>query len=84
MAGNAETNQTTSKGTHRVVTTKVAVRGNHLAQPIDCPDVFYNSVNSNITVDFGDQPVGNYCVTISSPFADVDYYATSPFPSLLP
>lgn len=82
MTGNAETNQTTSKGTHLVVTTKVVVRNNHLAQPIDCPDVCFNSVNSNITVDFGNQPVDDYVVTISTPFVDFDYYATSSFTTI--
>lgn len=79
MVGSAEVNQTTSKGTHCIVITDLLRPKGHLAEPIDRPDVFYNSINSNITVDFGTQSVNSYTVTISSPFADVDYYATSSF-----
>ncbi len=82
MFGYAETNQTTSKGSHRVVTTKVVGRNNHLVQPIDCPDVVFNSTSSQLTVDFGNQPVNNFTVTISSLYADVDYYATSSFTTI--
>ncbi|MBQ0121013.1 MAG: hypothetical protein KBT13_07835 [Bacteroidales bacterium] len=38
--------------------------------------------SSSITVDFGIQPVNNYTVTISSLYADVDYYATSSFTTI--
>lgn len=50
----------------------------HLSEPT----VTYTISTSTITVDFGDQPVGNYCVTISSPLVDIDYYATSPFTTI--
>ena len=83
MAGYAEINQVTTKGSYRVVTTKVGGHhSGHFAQPIDCPDVLYNSINNHITIDFGIQPVNNYTVTISSLYADVDYYATSSFATI--
>lgn len=50
----------------------------HMIEPL----VYFMPFSSTITVDFGDQPVGNYCVTISSPLVDVDYYATSPFTTI--
>lgn len=79
----ATINQTNSLGTHQVI-----VRGSnanqptHLSQPIDCPEVFYISQASIITIDFGNQPVNNYTVTISSLYADVDYYVTSSFTTI--
>ncbi|WP_407402529.1 hypothetical protein [Sodaliphilus sp.] len=54
----------------------------HNYEPIDLPEVIYSSYDSTITIDFGNQPVNNYTVTISSLYADVDYYATSSFTTI--
>lgn len=70
-------------GTHRIAINRARCNThNHYIQPIDCPDVLYNSINNHITIDFGIQPVNNYTVTISSLYADVDYYATSSFTTI--
>lgn len=83
ITGYAEVNQTTSKGTHRILLAKSIGRtSGHLAQPIDCPDVVFNSISSQLSIDFGNQPVNNFIVTISSLYADVDYYATSTFTTI--
>ena len=76
---NAEVHQITSSGTRYVVTTIASgVRINHNYEPI----VIYSGYDSTITVDFGNQPVNNYTVTISSLYTDVDYYATSSFTTI--
>ena len=50
----------------------------HLSEPI----VFFHSQTSIISIDFGDQPIEDYTVTISSPFTDVDYYVTSSYTTI--
>lgn len=83
LFSNAANDQVNSLGSQTVIIRKQTSTDNtHLMQPIDCPDVFYSSMNSQITVDFGNQPVNNYTVTISTPFNDVDYYATSSFTTI--
>lgn len=83
ITGYAEVNQTTTKGSYIVVTTRASGhKTNHLAQPIDCPDVVFNSISSQLSIDFGNLPVNNFIVTISSLYADVDYYATSSFTTI--
>lgn len=46
------------------------------------PSVIYNPLSSTITIDFGNQPIEDYSVTISSPFTDVDYYITSSYTTI--
>ena len=83
MVGYAGVNQITSKGSNIVISAKDAMKDNHYTLPIDCPIVvFYIAASNCITVDFGTQPVNNYTVTISSLYADVDYYATSSFTTI--
>ena len=83
LDSNATNDQVNSSGSLYVVVRKQTSKAhNHLSQPVDCPDVSYNSMNSLITIDFGNQPVNNYTVTISSLYADVDYYATSSFTTI--
>lgn len=48
----------------------------------DVPSVCYITRTSTISIDFGNQPVNNFTVTISSLYADVDYYATSSFTTI--
>ncbi|MCQ2290955.1 MAG: hypothetical protein MJZ63_06765 [Muribaculaceae bacterium] len=45
----------------------------HLYEPV----VVYETTSSIISINFGVQPIGYHTVTISNPYADVDYYATS-------
>lgn len=62
---------------------RVVIANTHRPRPHLCePVVWYNMTSSSITVDFGIQPVNNYTVTISSLYADVDYYATSSFTTI--
>ena len=82
ITGYAEVNQTTSKGSYCVVIAKSAGVKNHIVLPSDCPDVVFNSISSQLSIDFGNQPVNNFTVTISSLYADVDYYATSSFTTI--
>lgn len=71
-----------SLGTKHVIIKRSLNQHHHYYEPIDLPEVIYYEYSSTITVDFGDQPVGNYCVTISSPLVDADYYATSSFTTI--
>ena len=83
IVGFAEVNQTTSKGSYRVVITKViGQHSSHFTQPIDCPEVFYESNTNYIAIDFGVQPINDYTVTISSPFTDIDYFITSSYTTI--
>ena len=83
LDSNATNDQVNSSGSLYVVVRKQTSKAhNHFAQPIECPDVIFNSMNSLITIDFGIQPMNNYTVTISSLYADVDYYATSSFTTI--
>lgn len=45
------------------------------------PIVTYNNVGV-LTIDFRSSQVDNFVVTISSPYTDVDYYATSSFTTI--
>ena len=47
-----------------------------------CVSLFIFSTDSTITIDFGNQPIEDYSVTISSPFTDVDYYVTSSYTTI--
>ncbi len=61
----------------------VIINGNHRPQPHVCePLVQFYTASSILTIDFGNQPVNNFIVTISSLYADVDYYATSTFTTI--
>lgn len=71
-----------SLGTTRIAIKRGLYQHQHNYEPIDLPEVIYSSYDSTITVDFGIQPVNNYTVTISSLYADVDYYATSSFTTI--
>ena len=83
LVSNAANDQVNSLGSQAVIIRKqTSTANNHLMQSIDCPDVFFNSMSNLLTIDFDNQPVGNYTVTISSPLVDVDYYATSPFTTI--
>lgn len=83
LVSNAANDQVNSLGSQTVIIRKqTSTANNHLMQPIDCPDVVFNSTSSQLTVDFGNQPVNNFTVTISSLYADVDYYATSTFTTI--
>lgn len=79
----ATINQTNSLGTHQVIVRGInANQPTHLSQPIDCPEVFYISHASIITIDFGNQPVNDYTVTISTPLFDVDYLVTTSYTTI--
>lgn len=83
IVGYANVNHTTSKGSYRVVITKVTGQhSSHFTQPIDCPEVFYESNTNYIAIDFGVQPINDYTVTISSPFTDMDYFVTSSYTTI--
>ncbi len=71
-----------SLGTTRIAIKRGLYQHQHNYEPIDLPEVIYSSYDSTITIDFGNQPVNNYTVTISSLYADVDYYATSSFTTI--
>lgn len=73
-------NQTTSRGG----SVDVVLSHQYRDRPIRLsePCVVYYLSNSIITIDFGNQPVEEYSVTISSPFTDVDYYATSSYTTI--
>ncbi len=76
---NAINNVPLSVGTKHVVIKRNLNRHHHYYEPIELPEVIYYEYDSTITVDFGNQPVNDYVVTISTPLIDFDYYATSPF-----
>lgn len=46
------------------------------------PETKFHSSSSTLTIDFGDSSLDFYTVTISSPYTDVDYYATSSFTTI--
>lgn len=63
--------------------TRIVIANGHCPRPhVREPMVQFFTTSSILTVDFGNQPVNNYTVTISTPFNDVDYYATSSFTSI--
>jgi len=83
ITSNATENHITSTGSIKVVSNRTSgVRVNHYAEPIDCPDIIFNLNTNQISIDFGNQPIENYNVTISSPFTDVDYYVTSSYTTI--
>ena len=71
----ANTNGITSNDTRYII-----LGNNKGTRPHFCePSVVYHPSSSTITIDFGNQPIDDYSVIISSPFTDVDYYVTSSF-----
>lgn len=63
---------------------KIAMNGGenkHSTHMVE-PNVVYYFQSSTITIDFGNQPIKDYSVTISSPFTDVDYYVTSSYTTI--
>lgn len=60
----------------------VIISHGHTNPHLIMPTVAYYPQSSTITIDFGNQPIEDYSVTISSPFTDVDYYVTSSYTTI--
>lgn len=77
----AEVNSIASKGSYHVVISRhggILINHNF----VSIPEVIFNSNTNQISIDFGNQPIEDYTVTISSPFTDVDYYVTSSYTTI--
>lgn len=62
---------------------KVCMTGTVSKHPhILTPTVLYNTESSSVSIDFGNQPIDDYTVTISSPFTDMDYFVTSSYTTI--
>lgn len=62
----------------KVIISRTHVVHPHLLEPV----VTYNSSASLLTINFANQPINNYIVTISTAQTNVDYYATSPYTTI--
>ena len=74
----ADANETNSNNTRTVYLKHVKISHPHLLEPV----VTYNSSASLLTINFANQPINNYIVTISTAQTNVDYYATSPYTTI--
>lgn len=64
------------KGT--IIISGKGVHSPHLSSPY----VTYHLASSMLSIDFGNQPIDDYTVTISSPFTDMDYFITSSYTTI--